>query len=263
MLYNGPAAPRYDTDALPAVTHPDGVAVVVSYPATLQNGGPDGMALVDRTEVAEFLSYEGVMTASDGPRPGRDEHRHRGRRGRHRRRRAFAVRARYDAEPGASSWTGPRPASKGEVNAGRHDRAAAAAATLRHAATHKIGSGSGHRYFARPAASRSPCAASSSATCPVSAASTSRTPTATATPPPPTASSCQPGRGRPGRHGRRDAAPSQEFGADPDRLRSDESRSAPTAARADLPAPAALDLPAGEADARAPRGHARRRPPTP
>jgi hypothetical protein len=42
--------------------------VLVSAIAGLQNGSPDGVALVDNTgSVVEFLSYEGVFTAVDGP----------------------------------------------------------------------------------------------------------------------------------------------------------------------------------------------------
>ena len=38
---------------------------------SIQNGAPDGLALVDNTGVVvEFLSYEGVLTANDGPAEG-------------------------------------------------------------------------------------------------------------------------------------------------------------------------------------------------
>jgi predicted extracellular nuclease len=63
LVYNAPSR-----QTLPAVTGP-GVAVI-DYPASdgLQNGPPDGLALVrpDGT-VAEFLSYEGVFAATNGP----------------------------------------------------------------------------------------------------------------------------------------------------------------------------------------------------
>ncbi|MGY1668267.1 ExeM/NucH family extracellular endonuclease [Geodermatophilus sp. SYSU D00696] len=74
VLYNGGNGTVYDTDALPAVTAPaDAPAVAtVSYPANgVQNGDPDGVALVRGTEVLEFLSYEGTFTATDGPAAGR------------------------------------------------------------------------------------------------------------------------------------------------------------------------------------------------
>jgi len=74
VLYNGGTGAPYDTDAVPAATAPADApaAVVVGYPANgLQNGAPDGVALVRGTEVLEFLSYEGVMTATSGPAAGR------------------------------------------------------------------------------------------------------------------------------------------------------------------------------------------------
>ncbi|WP_432488511.1 ExeM/NucH family extracellular endonuclease [Kineococcus sp. SYSU DK018] len=74
VLYNGGNGAVYDTDALPAVTAPaDAPAVaVVEYPANgVQNGAPDGIALVRGDEVLEFLSYEGAFTADGGPAVGR------------------------------------------------------------------------------------------------------------------------------------------------------------------------------------------------
>ena len=57
VAYNGSNGLTYDTDALPAPTN--GVSVV-EYTGTLQNGSPDGIALVDDSNtVVEFLSYEG------------------------------------------------------------------------------------------------------------------------------------------------------------------------------------------------------------
>ncbi len=69
VLYNGGNGAVYDTDVLPVVTAPaDAPAVaVVTYPANgIQNGAPDGIALVRGTEVLEFLSYEGSLTATNG-----------------------------------------------------------------------------------------------------------------------------------------------------------------------------------------------------
>ncbi|NEK92662.1 ExeM/NucH family extracellular endonuclease [Modestobacter muralis] len=73
VLYNGGNGAVYDTDALPVVAAPaDAPAVaVVDYPANgLQNGSPDAIALVRGTQVIEFLSYEGTMTASGGSAAG-------------------------------------------------------------------------------------------------------------------------------------------------------------------------------------------------
>jgi predicted extracellular nuclease len=71
VLYNGNGGTVYDAvsrQALPSVTGP-GVSVM-DYPAStgVQNGSPDGLALVrPDSSVAEFLSYEGSMTAAGTP----------------------------------------------------------------------------------------------------------------------------------------------------------------------------------------------------
>ncbi|GAA0296770.1 ExeM/NucH family extracellular endonuclease [Kineococcus aurantiacus] len=74
VLYNGGNGAVYDTDALPAVTAPAGApaVAVVQYPANgVQNGSPDGVALVGADgAVLEFLSYEGPLTAVGGPAAG-------------------------------------------------------------------------------------------------------------------------------------------------------------------------------------------------
>ncbi|TQN43229.1 5'-nucleotidase [Blastococcus colisei] len=68
-LYNQEGS-NYDTDALPELTAPAGRAavVVVDYPTDgIQNGPTDGMALVHEDgTVLEFLSYEGLVTAAAG-----------------------------------------------------------------------------------------------------------------------------------------------------------------------------------------------------
>jgi len=75
VLYNGSTGTVYDTDVLGG-TIPDlgggfGV-VVIDYPVNgLQNGSPDGLALVDAgSNVVQFLSYEGVFAAVGGPADG-------------------------------------------------------------------------------------------------------------------------------------------------------------------------------------------------
>lgn len=82
VLYNGGSGASYDTDPVPAVTVPAnaGAVAVVGYPANgIQNGDPDGVALVDAAgRVVEFVSYEGTMTATNGPAAGKDQHGHRG-----------------------------------------------------------------------------------------------------------------------------------------------------------------------------------------
>ena len=73
VLYNGSGGAPYNTLALSGIVPvQQGGFGVLSFPAVgLQNGAPDGLALVqpDGT-VAEFLSYEGVLTATNGPAAG-------------------------------------------------------------------------------------------------------------------------------------------------------------------------------------------------
>jgi len=71
VLYNGNGGAAYNTQTLSGVVPAAGV-VVQTYPANgIQNGAPDGLALVkpDAT-VAEFLTYEGSFTATGGPANG-------------------------------------------------------------------------------------------------------------------------------------------------------------------------------------------------
>ncbi|MCZ2813787.1 ExeM/NucH family extracellular endonuclease [Modestobacter sp. VKM Ac-2979] len=118
VLYNGGNGAVYDTDALPAVTAPaDGSAVaVVDYPSNgIQNGAPDAVALVRGTEVLEFLSYEGTMTAAGGPATGTTstdigvEETGSEPAGQ-------SLSRSYDAATDALVWSGPAAASKGVVN---------------------------------------------------------------------------------------------------------------------------------------------------
>ena len=75
VLYNGSNSEPYGTTALSG-TIPDENGgygtVAVTYPSNgLQNGSPDGVALVDwNGEVIQFLSYEGTITAEAGPADG-------------------------------------------------------------------------------------------------------------------------------------------------------------------------------------------------
>lgn len=79
-LYNGSApssATTYDNDLVPAgnlVSCGGSVRIAtLSYPSNgIQNGPNDGFALVDGSgNVVQFLSYEGQITASNGPAAGR------------------------------------------------------------------------------------------------------------------------------------------------------------------------------------------------
>jgi DNA/RNA endonuclease G (NUC1) len=76
ILYNGANSSPYNEvilmGALPATCGANGV-MVVTYPTDgVQNGSPDGIALVDIFgDVVDFISYEGVITAVAGPATGR------------------------------------------------------------------------------------------------------------------------------------------------------------------------------------------------
>lgn len=74
-LYNGGNGQRYDTDALPTTIPDIGCEygfVTVNYASNgIQNGAPDGVALIDdEGNVVQFLSYEGTFTASNSTANG-------------------------------------------------------------------------------------------------------------------------------------------------------------------------------------------------
>jgi uncharacterized protein len=70
-VYTSPAASETLSGTIPNNSNGYGF-VVVNYPVDgLQNGGNDGVALVNASnQVVQFLSYEGVATASNGPAAG-------------------------------------------------------------------------------------------------------------------------------------------------------------------------------------------------
>jgi len=75
VLYNGSGGASYNTLALSGTVPPqqNGFGTVsFIYPVNgIQNGSPDGIALVDPLgHVVEFISYEGVFTATNGPALG-------------------------------------------------------------------------------------------------------------------------------------------------------------------------------------------------
>lgn len=73
VLYNGNGGASYGTIALSGVIsdQSNGFGTVSVLAPGLQNGAPDGIALVDNYgRVIQFLSYEGVMTATSGPANG-------------------------------------------------------------------------------------------------------------------------------------------------------------------------------------------------
>ncbi len=73
VLYNGNGGVSYATIPLSGIL-PDSCSGlgVLEFPQTIiQNGSPDGLALIDDTgTVVQFLSYEGSFTAADGPAVG-------------------------------------------------------------------------------------------------------------------------------------------------------------------------------------------------
>ncbi len=72
VAYNGNGGSAYDTVVLTGtLSGTTGEGYLVVDIAGLQNGAPDGVALVDGNgAVVEFLSYEGSFTATDGPAAG-------------------------------------------------------------------------------------------------------------------------------------------------------------------------------------------------
>jgi hypothetical protein len=75
VLYNGNGGGTYNTISLTGTIpcqDEDGFgASFVSLPTNgLQNGSPDGIALLNGSSVIQFLSYEGTFTATNGPAVG-------------------------------------------------------------------------------------------------------------------------------------------------------------------------------------------------
>ncbi|HYJ39767.1 MAG TPA: hypothetical protein VEW08_03185 [Steroidobacteraceae bacterium] len=75
VLYNGSGGASYGTlplsGVMPATCGARGVLVVAGPATGIQNGSPDGLALVNAADaVVEFLSYEGVFAATSVPATG-------------------------------------------------------------------------------------------------------------------------------------------------------------------------------------------------
>ena len=73
VFYNGNGGVTYGTVALSGVVadQGNGMGTLAFSFSGMQNGAPDGFALVDPYgNVVQFLSYEGVMTATNGPAIG-------------------------------------------------------------------------------------------------------------------------------------------------------------------------------------------------
>jgi predicted extracellular nuclease len=125
VLYNGNVATNvvsYSTVALNALKAPasGSTVVVVNYAVDgIQNGPRDGLALVraDGT-VAEFLSYEGTITATNGPAAGMTSTSigvsEAGTEAA-----GLSLSRTYDATSDTLVWSGPGAASSGLLNGGR------------------------------------------------------------------------------------------------------------------------------------------------
>lgn len=72
VLYNGANGTVYGSHALDTFTAGGGPGFTFYSKAIagIQNGAPDGLALIDDGAVVQFLSYEGSFTAGDGPAAG-------------------------------------------------------------------------------------------------------------------------------------------------------------------------------------------------
>lgn len=72
VLYNGNGGAAYNTVNLASSLFDDGsgYGFAAAAIAGIQNGSPDGIALVNGGTVVQFLSYEGSFTAADGPAAG-------------------------------------------------------------------------------------------------------------------------------------------------------------------------------------------------
>ncbi|MEL6469495.1 MAG: ExeM/NucH family extracellular endonuclease [Cyanobacteria bacterium J06623_4] len=75
VLYNGSNGASYNTEALAGSIPDQGSGfgtVVIDFPTNgIQNGAPDGLALVDNVgSVVQFISYEGTFAATNGPAAG-------------------------------------------------------------------------------------------------------------------------------------------------------------------------------------------------
>ena len=123
VLYNGSNGTTYDTQVLSGILDDEGAgggALSFGFPS-IQNGGPDGVALVETATnaVIQFLSYEGSFTASNGPAAGQTST-------------DIGVSENggtaageslqlvgSGCAPGDFTWTGPAADSPGDLNAGQ------------------------------------------------------------------------------------------------------------------------------------------------
>ncbi|MEO1687009.1 MAG: ExeM/NucH family extracellular endonuclease, partial [Pseudomonadota bacterium] len=122
VLYNGSGGASYGTVALSGIIDDEGEGFgALSFArAGIQNGAPDGLALVDAGgAVVQFLSYEGTFTATNGPAAGMESE-------------DIGVAETGSTPEGRSlslagagtvyedfAWTGPGGSTAGDVNGGQ------------------------------------------------------------------------------------------------------------------------------------------------
>lgn len=73
VLYNGSSGDVYESLSLSGtlMNQNNGFGALSFAYSGIQNGAPDGFALIDAaSQVVQFLSYEGTLTAADGPASG-------------------------------------------------------------------------------------------------------------------------------------------------------------------------------------------------
>jgi hypothetical protein len=123
FLYNGRNGRFYDEITLSGIEaqcSPCGSFVVQNFENGIQNGAPDGIALIDSSgSVVEFISYEGSFLATDGPANGQTSV-------------DIGVRETFSTPTGHSlqlegegrrradfTWQTAKPSTKGTVNVGQ------------------------------------------------------------------------------------------------------------------------------------------------
>lgn len=123
VLYNDNDGKAYDTNTLTGTLDNEqcgfGAAWFGYVPNGIQNGPSDGIALVKGTNLIQFISYEGVLTASNGPAAGQTSV-------------DIGVRESDTTPTGESlqltgtgtvysafAWTNARPHSRGSLNTGQ------------------------------------------------------------------------------------------------------------------------------------------------
>ena len=120
--YNGNGGVMYKTvDLSGTIPDQEGCMGTLDFSFSgMQNGAPDGLALVDiNGNVVEFISYEGTMTASEGPASGMSSTDVGVSESSSTPRGDSLQRTGTGSAPGDFTWSGPSSASRGSVNTGQ------------------------------------------------------------------------------------------------------------------------------------------------